>query len=420
MKARMFIGVLVLALLTALSVGLGQAQVPRLRGEAQPEGTTGPAGIEDIVIHDIPIQGRLTDAAGNPVPDGDYTITFRLYNVQEGGQLLCDDTGQLTITNGLFTVLMGPCTADAINGQELWLGVQVQGDEEMIPRQQIAPVPYAWSLRPGAVISDTRTLAQVNGVVPQLLSVAGVIGQATGDGSVGVFGSSDAIGAGIYGESTSASGWAGIFLNRAAGGVGLLAIAGDGDTADVVLGSNGTSGTEDDGRIESTEYDSSDMLLVSNDNIEFHVDDDDDEDGAFRVFTGADSQILGAYETGLLRLSIDAGYAQSIAIGDRYRDNAIIAWGSVGSNGDLYWEFGVTSVSREGVGNYVIELDASAVGVTSLIPIAIAEVESQPDTAAEARIVSINQTAYNIFRVYINNGSWAPVDNDFVFMVTAR
>ncbi len=98
----------------------------------------------------------------------------------------------------------------------------------------------------------------------------------------------------------------------------------------------------------------------------------------------------------------------------------LIAWGSVGSNGDLYWEFGVTSVSREGVGNYMIEIDASAVGVTALIPIAIAEVESQPDTAAEARIVSINQTAYNIFRVYINNGSWAPVDNDFVFMVTAR
>jgi len=81
----------------------------------------------------------------------------------------------------------------------------------MTPRQQIAPVPYAWSLRPGAIISDTRTLAQVNGIVPQLLAVAGMIGKATGDGSVGVFGSSDAIGAGVYGESTSASGWAGSF-----------------------------------------------------------------------------------------------------------------------------------------------------------------------------------------------------------------
>jgi len=207
---------------------------------------------------------------------------------------------------------------------------------------------------------------------------------------------------------------------QAAGGAGLLAIAGDGDTADIELGSNGTSGAEDDGRIESIEYDSSDMLLVSNDNIEFHVDDDEDEDGAFRVFTGADSQILGAYETGLLRLSIDAGYAQSIAIGDRYRDNAIIAWGSVGSNGDLYWEFGVTSVSREGVGNYMIELRCFRRRRHILDP----DRHSRSRKPARHRSRSPDRVdqpdAYNVFRVYINNGSWAPVDNDFVFMVTAR
>jgi len=416
MKARMLVGMLVLALLVAATAGLGQAQGS---GRAVEPQLQDPPGVEEIVTGDIPVQGRLTDADGHPVPDGVYAITLRLYDVAEGGQPLCEDADDPVVTDGLFMTLMGYCS-DNISGQALWLGIQVEGDNEMAPRQQIAPVPYALSLRPGAVISDTRTLAQVNGIVPQLWAVAGVIGKATGDGSVGVYGSTDAIGAGIYGESTSASGWAGIFLNRAAGGAGLLATAGDGATADIELGSSGASGAEDDGRIESTEYDSSDMLFVSNDNTEFYLDDDDDEDGAFRIFNGADNPILGAYETGLLRLSIDAGYAQSITIGDRYRDNAIIAWGSVGSNGDLYWEFGVTSVSREGVGNYLIEIDDSAVGVTALIPIAIAEVESQPDTAAEARIVSINQTAYNIFRVYINNGSWAPVDNDFVFMVTAR
>jgi hypothetical protein len=420
MPIRMLIGMLVLALPIALTAGLGQAKTTGPGAGVQPGGAIDPAGIDEIVIDAIPVQGRLTDAGGNPVPDGVYEINLGLYDAEEGGNQLCFDTNWPTVTGGLFTTLFSNCTADDINGQGLWLQFQVGGEPPMTPRQQIAPVPYAWSLRPGAVISDTRTFVQLNGIMPGGSAVAGVIGKATGYNSIGVFGTTDGLGAGVYGDSTSASGWAGAFLNRAVGGVGLHASAGDGATADIELGANGTSGSEDDGRIESTEYDSSDMLLVSNDNIEFHVDDNEDEDGAFRIFTGADSQILGAYETGLLRLSIDAGWGQSIAIGDRYRDNAIIAWARVGSSGDATWEFGVASVSREGVGNYLIELDASAVGVTALIPIAIAEVESQPDTAAEARIVSINQTNYNIFRVYINNGSWAPVDNDFVFMVTAR
>jgi len=55
-----------------------------------------------------------------------------------------------------------------------------------------------------------------------------------------------------------------------------------------------------------------------------------------------------------------------------------------------------------------------------LIPIAIAEVESPPTSAASARLVTINQYATNQFIVYITNGSYTLVDNDFVFIVTGR
>jgi hypothetical protein len=153
---RIRTGVLALVLLTAVTVGLGQAQEPGPGEEPQPRGANSPAGVQSIVTHDIPIQGRLTDADGHPVPDGTYAITFRLYNAEVGGDLLCQDADHPPVTDGLFTALMGPCTADDINGQELWLSIQVEGDPEMDPRQKIAPVPYARSLRPGAVISDTR------------------------------------------------------------------------------------------------------------------------------------------------------------------------------------------------------------------------------------------------------------------------
>ena len=51
---------------------------------------------------------------------------------------------------------------------------------------------------------------------------------------------------------------------------------------------------------------------------------------------------------------------------------------------------------------------------------AIAELDTPPVGAANVRIVSIDQITVNQFVVYINNGNWALVDNDFVFMVTAR
>jgi len=145
----MLVGVLVLVLLAALTAGLGQAQGTGPGAGAQPAGAADPAGVEEIVTGDIPIQGQLTDAGGNPVPDGVYEITFRLYDAEVDGNLLCVDTVFPTVTGGLFTALFTNCTADDINGQGLWLEIQADGDNPMTPRRQIAPVPYALSLRPG-------------------------------------------------------------------------------------------------------------------------------------------------------------------------------------------------------------------------------------------------------------------------------
>jgi len=224
---------------------------------------------------------------------------------------------------------------------------------------------------------------------------------------------------GVDAVTTSTLSYGGRFVNSASGGAGLYARSGDGNTADIELGSNSDTGTGDNGRIQSTDYGSSDLYLTSNDDVHIELDDNNDEGGVFRI----DSQGIPVFqveENGRVNLANNAGPATVINIGDHYRDNSIIAWASVSSNGDIGWEFGVASVTRAGAGNYIVELDAHAAGVTALIPIAIAEVESQPNSAAEVRIVSINQTADNIFRIYINNGNWAPVDNDFVFMVTAR
>ncbi|MEZ4645573.1 MAG: hypothetical protein R3E31_23045 [Chloroflexota bacterium] len=134
----------------------------------------------------IPIQGRLSDAAGNLL-DGTYDVTFRLYG--SGSTLLCDDVKSITVADGLFSTYM---YADGcpIDGRQLYLGIQVGDDPEMTPRAYVDNVPYAWSLRPGAKIkeSSSGSILSVqndgNGVGLESGSTSGVAIKATGTGII--------------------------------------------------------------------------------------------------------------------------------------------------------------------------------------------------------------------------------------------
>jgi len=122
-----------------------------------------------------------------------------------------------------------------------------------------------------------------------------------------------------------------------------------------------------------------------------------------------------------LILQEDAGAAGDIEIGERYRDNAIISWAKVASDGTTSGNsFGIQSVTHPSTGKYVITIDATTAAAGKLIPMAIAEIDNQPDEASEIRLVSVNQSSTTSFEVYINDGSFDPVNNDFVFMVTGR
>jgi hypothetical protein len=148
---RMFIGVLMVALLLALAVGAIQAQRPQSPDEDQSVDET------DAVAGAVPIQGRLTDDSGNPL-DGGYNIRARIYDASTGGTTLCDDMDPIAVDNGLFNMYLdgsGGCSSSDIDGKQLYLGITVGSDAEMHPRQGIYAVPYAWSLRPGAIIRDT-------------------------------------------------------------------------------------------------------------------------------------------------------------------------------------------------------------------------------------------------------------------------
>jgi hypothetical protein len=92
-------------------------------------------------------QGRLlSPTTGQPKPDGDYQMSFGLYQVETGGAPLWQETKNVAVKNGLFSVLLGDTQAlplTIFNGQELFLGITLANDTEMTPRQRLAHTAYA-------------------------------------------------------------------------------------------------------------------------------------------------------------------------------------------------------------------------------------------------------------------------------------
>jgi hypothetical protein len=94
----------------------------------------------------ISYQGRLTaPSTGDPKPDGNYSMTFRLFSTQSGGSSIWSETQMVSVSGGLFNVLLGSDTAlsaSVFSGTSRWLEVEV-GGEMLSPRQRIVSVAYA-------------------------------------------------------------------------------------------------------------------------------------------------------------------------------------------------------------------------------------------------------------------------------------
>jgi hypothetical protein len=221
-KNRIWIvsGLLLLAVaMSFLAVGLARA------GEVIPPRT--PQSSEEIDVHSnyIPIQGRITDDVGDPL-NGTYSVVFRIYDVYSGGVPLCESSKTIELLNGLFSTYINGVGCQ-IDGRQLYLGVEVDGDGEMTPRQYIDNAPYAWSLRPGAVISETLGNNAIVHIENSGESGRGLRAYASAISGVNY---------GIVGASSSPDGYGGYFYNNE-GGVGLYGSANTG--AAIVAGGSG-------------------------------------------------------------------------------------------------------------------------------------------------------------------------------------
>jgi hypothetical protein len=201
----LIIGLLAVVMLLIFAVGQGRAQQAGPISD-RPEAPEANPYKSDF----IPVQGRLTDASGNPL-NGNYPLTFRIYDVETGGTALCEDSRTVNVKNGLFSSYM-LASGCAIDGRQLYFGIQVSTDPEMTPRSFIDNVPYAWGLRPGAVISASLGSNAIFHVETWSETGRGVRSYAM---------STTGANYGMVGASRSSDGYGGYFYNNG-GGTGLF------------------------------------------------------------------------------------------------------------------------------------------------------------------------------------------------------
>ena len=80
----------------------------------------------------INYQAVLTDADGNPI-NGSRDIQFKIYDAATNGTELWSETHTVTVTDGLFNVLLGlitPIPYSVFDGSNRYLSLKVSSDPE--------------------------------------------------------------------------------------------------------------------------------------------------------------------------------------------------------------------------------------------------------------------------------------------------
>jgi hypothetical protein len=142
---KMIIGIYFLVLLMTGAIILGQS-APQL----------------------INFQGRLTDTLGQPLDGQTVDLTFTFYATESGGTVYLTVLQEdVLVIGGIYSLLIGSGTitpgaentlAELFNRhQDVWMGVQVNSDPEMVPRSRITSVPYALrssSVNPAVLLDE--------------------------------------------------------------------------------------------------------------------------------------------------------------------------------------------------------------------------------------------------------------------------
>ena len=117
----------------------------------------------------ISIQGFLKDGNGKAVDNGNYAITFKIYDVATGGTALwTEDNNSVSVFGGIYTVLLGGTNSLATLAWDkpYFLGVNISGTE-LTPRIELTYAPYALSVAStaNATLAEEAKTVRCSGAV---------------------------------------------------------------------------------------------------------------------------------------------------------------------------------------------------------------------------------------------------------------
>ena len=118
-------------------------------------------------------QGTLRLADGN-LATGSYNITLKIYTVVTGGTALYTESfSNVVVRNGNFSVVVGDAQAISpalFDNANLYIGLTVAPDPEMLPRQRLFPVPWAMQASIAQNAQTANTLI-ANATIPGQLTI---------------------------------------------------------------------------------------------------------------------------------------------------------------------------------------------------------------------------------------------------------
>jgi hypothetical protein len=120
-----------------------------------------------VVPQKINYQGYLTSPPPASVPvNGVVSMTLNIYNVGVAGAPLYTETQNVSVTNGLFDVVIGEVTPLTLPfNAQYFLGITIAPSAELTPRQPLLSAPYALNARSAENMSG--------GVAGQVMAVNG-------------------------------------------------------------------------------------------------------------------------------------------------------------------------------------------------------------------------------------------------------
>ncbi len=106
--------------------------------------------------HRMNYQGILLQPDGSVPPDGPVALTVAIYDTPTGGTVLWQETVNTTLEGSVFDIELGQSTSiDLLFNKPYYIGIRVNGGQELDPRTPCTTTPYAFR----AIYADTSGIA---------------------------------------------------------------------------------------------------------------------------------------------------------------------------------------------------------------------------------------------------------------------